>query len=144
MAPELRGKEGGRRVCHGCSAVTGAPLAEWGLPAAPTRAPLEALRAGEVDQVELAAADLAVAAALISSVTGRPAPKRTVFFGEVALSAELRQVAQSDARLKEAAKLGFENAVMPRSRKASAKHAEINLSQPQTMSDLIDIMGGMN
>ena len=54
------------------------------------------------------AADLAVAAALISSVTGRPAPQRTVFFGEVALSAELRQVAQSDARLKEAAKLGFD------------------------------------
>lgn len=60
------------------------------------------------------AADLAVAAALISSVTGRPAPKRTVFFGEVALSAELRQVAQAEARLKEAAKLGFDNAVMPR------------------------------
>jgi len=90
------------------------------------------------------AADLAVAAALISSVTGRPAPKRTVFFGEVALSAELRQVAQSDARLKEAAKLGFDNAVMPRPRKASAKHAEINLSQPPTLADLIDIMGGMN
>ena len=90
------------------------------------------------------AADLAVAAALISSVTGRPAPKRTVFFGEVALSAELRQVAQSDARLKEAAKLGFDNAVMPSPRKASAKHAEINLSQPPTLADLIDIMGGMN
>ena len=90
------------------------------------------------------AADLAVAAALISSVTGRPAPKRTVFFGEVALSAELRQVAQSDARLKEAAKLGFDNAVMPRPRKASAKHAEISLSQPPTLADLIDIMGGMN
>ena len=43
------------------------------------------------------AADLAVAAALISSVTGRPAPKRTVFFGEVALSAELRQVAQAES-----------------------------------------------
>ena len=90
------------------------------------------------------AADLAVAAALISSVTGRPAPKRTVFFGEVALSAKLRQVAQSDARLKEAAKLGFENAIMPRPRKASAKNSEIKLSQPLTLTDLIDIMGGIN
>jgi len=53
-------------------------------------------------------------------------------------------VAQSDARLKEAAKLGFDNAVMPRPRKASAKHAEISLSQPPTLADLIDIMGGMN
>ena len=90
------------------------------------------------------AADLAVAAALISSVTGRPAPRRCVFFGEVALSAELRQVAQSDARLKEAAKLGFVNAVMPRPRKACAKHAEISLSQALILADLIDIMGGMN
>ena len=38
---------------------------------------------------------LAVAAALISSVTVKPLPARTVFFGEVALSAELRQVAQA-------------------------------------------------
>ena len=45
------------------------------------------------------AADLAVAAALISSVSGRPAPPRSVFFGEVALSAELRLVALADARL---------------------------------------------
>ena len=67
-----------------------------------------------------------------------------MFFGEVALSAELRQVAQSDARLKEAAKLGFDNAVMPRPRKASAKYTEINLSQPPTLADLIDIMGGMD
>ena len=89
------------------------------------------------------AADLAVAAALISSVTGRPAPKQTVFFGEVALSSELRQVAQSDARLKEAAKLGFANAVMPRPRKANAKNSEIKLSQPSTLADLIDIMGGI-
>ena len=39
---------------------------------------------------------------------GPASPKRTVFFGEVALSAELRQVAQSDARLKEAAKLALQ------------------------------------
>jgi DNA repair protein RadA/Sms len=90
------------------------------------------------------AADLAVAAALISSVTSRPAPQRTVFFGEVALSAELRQVAQSDARLKEAAKLGFDNAVMPRPRKSSAQQSQIKLSQPTTLADLIDIMGGIN
>ena len=89
------------------------------------------------------AADLAVAAALISSVTGRPAPKQTVFFGEVALSSELRQVAQSDARLKEAAKLGFDNAVMPRPRKANVKNSKIKLSQPPTLVDLIDIMGGI-
>ncbi len=90
------------------------------------------------------AADLAVAAALISSVTGRPAPKRTVFFGEVALSAELRQVAKAEARLKESAKLGFDNAVMPRPRKSSGKIAGIALAQPSTLAELIEIMGGIN
>ena len=90
------------------------------------------------------AADLAVAAALISSVTGRPAPKRTVFFGEVALSAELRQVAQAEVRLKEAAKLGFENAVMPRPRKSIGKTTGILMAQPTTLAELIEIMGGIS
>lgn len=90
------------------------------------------------------AADLAVAAALISSVTGRPAPKRAVFFGEVALSAELRQVAQAEARLKEAAKLGFDNAVMPRPRKSIGKTTGISMTQPTTLAELIEIMGGIN
>jgi len=88
------------------------------------------------------AADLAVAAALISSVTGRAAPARTVFFGEVALSAELRQVAQAEARLKEAAKLGFDNAVLPRPRKKLLAPEGLSLSQPATLADLIDMMGG--
>ena len=89
------------------------------------------------------AADLAVAAALLSSVTGRPAPPRSVFFGEVALSAELRQVAQADARLKEAAKLGFDMAVMPRPRKNAASPKGLNLAQPSTLAELIEIMGGV-
>ncbi len=88
------------------------------------------------------AADLAVAAALISSVTGRAAPTRTVFFGEVALSAELRQVAQAEARLKEAAKLGFDKAVLPRPRKKLLGAEGILLSQPATLAELIDMMGG--
>ena len=90
------------------------------------------------------AADLAVAAALISSVTGRPAPKRTVFFGEVALSAELRQVAKAEARLKESAKLGFDNAVMPCPRKSPGKIAGIAMAQPTNLGELIELMGGIN
>ena len=88
------------------------------------------------------AADLAVAAALISSVSGRAAPQRTVFFGEVALSAELRQVAQAESRLKEAAKLGFDNAIMPRPRKKLASPSGISVAQPSTLAELIEIMGG--
>jgi DNA repair protein RadA/Sms len=60
------------------------------------------------------AADLAVAAALASAATHQPTHAGTVYFGEVGLSGEVRQVAQADARLKEAQKLGFERAVLPR------------------------------
>ena len=62
------------------------------------------------------AADMAVAAALISSVTGTPLPPETVVFGEVGLSGEARAVSQMDARLKEAEKLGFCRAIIPKSR----------------------------
>ncbi len=60
------------------------------------------------------AADLAVAAALASAATDQPTDPGCVFFGEVGLSGEVRQVAQADARLKEAQKLGFTAACLPR------------------------------
>jgi DNA repair protein RadA/Sms len=59
------------------------------------------------------AADLAVAAALLSALRETPVPADTVVFGEIALSGEVRPVGHSDARLKEAAKLGFAEAWMP-------------------------------
>ncbi len=60
------------------------------------------------------AADLAVAAALVSAATETPTSAGMVYFGEIGLSGEIRQVAQADARLKEAQKLGFEAATLPR------------------------------
>jgi len=60
------------------------------------------------------AADLAVAAALVSSATDTPMPADTAVFGEIGLSGEVRPVMQADARLKEAAKLGFQAALLPR------------------------------
>jgi len=92
-------------------------------------------------RIQEPAADLAVAAALISSVTAKPLPSRTVFFGEVALSAELRQVAQAETRLKEAAKLGFEAAFLPKLSKKIRPPSEISVSQPDNLSDFIDILG---
>jgi DNA repair protein RadA/Sms len=59
------------------------------------------------------AADLAVAAALISSLVDAPLPSDCVVFGEVALSGEVRPAGRSDMRLKEAAKLGFKRAFAP-------------------------------
>jgi DNA repair protein RadA/Sms len=60
------------------------------------------------------AADLAVAAALVSAATDRPTDPGAVYFGEVGLSGEVRQVAQAESRLREAKKLGFEAATLPR------------------------------
>ena len=60
------------------------------------------------------AADLAVAAALVSAATDQPTDPGTVYFGEVGLSGEVRQVAQAELRLKEAQKLGFAAACLPR------------------------------
>ena len=57
-------------------------------------------------------ADLAVAAALVSSLSGIALPLNAVFFGEVALSGAVRPIGQSELRLKEAAKLGLGQAVM--------------------------------
>jgi DNA repair protein RadA/Sms len=59
------------------------------------------------------AADLAVAAALVSALAERPIPAEAVVLGEVALSGEIRPVAHAALRLKEAAKLGFEDAWVP-------------------------------
>ena len=59
------------------------------------------------------AADLAVAMAVISSLTNKPLPADMVVFGEIGLSGEIRTVTQSNARLKEAQKLGFVSAIIP-------------------------------
>ena len=59
------------------------------------------------------AADLAAAAALISSATDVPLPQGCVVFGEISLSGEIRAVGRAEARLREAQKLGFDRALAP-------------------------------
>lgn len=53
------------------------------------------------------AADLAVAAALVSALADRPLPEKAAWFGEVSLAGEIRPVAHAGLRLREAGKLGF-------------------------------------
>ncbi|MBT6961060.1 MAG: DNA repair protein RadA, partial [Rhodospirillaceae bacterium] len=60
------------------------------------------------------AADAAVAAALVSSFRDSPVSPGAVVFGEIGLSGEIRAVTQMDQRLREAAKLGFTEAWMPK------------------------------
>ncbi len=86
------------------------------------------------------AADLAVAAALVSALSERPVPIDAVAFGEVALSGEVRSVAHGPLRLKEAGKLGFERALLPA---AMAREGEgIRLSGFRTLGQLVDHLLG--
>jgi DNA repair protein RadA/Sms len=76
------------------------------------------------------AADLAVAAALISALGDKPLPAQAVWFGEVSLAGEVRPVAHSAIRQREAAKLGFTRACGPSggsTGEKGARYAEINL-----------------
>ena len=89
------------------------------------------------------AADLAVAAALVSSLAETPLPAKTVVFGEVGLSGEVRQVSRADARLKEAAKLGFARALAPPSRAAGKRRqAPLAVREIARLGDLLAEIGG--
>jgi DNA repair protein RadA/Sms len=85
------------------------------------------------------AADLAAAAALISSFTGNPLPKDSVFFGEISLSGDVRPAPQAELRLKEAAKLGFNTAIVPDGTKLSI--AGLALRSIKDVTDLAGITG---
>jgi DNA repair protein RadA/Sms len=89
------------------------------------------------------AADLAVAAALVSSLSGRPVPEDMVVFGEIGLSGEVRSVSQADLRLKEAAKLGFVRALVPPSRRRRDGSAGTALRTVEIahLQDIIEIIG---
>jgi DNA repair protein RadA/Sms len=64
-------------------------------------------------RIQEPAADLAVAAALLSALSDQPIPKDTAIFGEIGLSGEVRAVAHMERRLKEAGKLGFRSVWTP-------------------------------
>jgi DNA repair protein RadA/Sms len=83
------------------------------------------------------AADLAAAAALVSSLAQAPLPADAVYFGEVSLSGAVRPVAQAAARLKEAQKLGFARAVMPEAVRAEAGDTALALTSVAMLVDLV-------
>lgn len=81
-------------------------------------------------RIQEPAADLAVATALVSSLTQVPVPSDMVVFGEVGLSGEVRSVAQMDTRFKEAEKLGFTTALSPKRRAQTKKRkGKINVTE---------------
>ena len=87
------------------------------------------------------AADLAAAAALLSSFTGRPAPEDSVYFGEVSLTGAVRAVGHMDQRLKEATKLGFTRGVVPAACAPDRQLQEIGLMPVSQLSELVAWFG---
>jgi DNA repair protein RadA/Sms len=87
------------------------------------------------------AADLAVAAALMSAFSGAPLPHESVFFGEIGLSGEVRQVAQADLRIKEASKLGFKEGIIPKAKKTIGKGAEKSVALGFSLHALDHVQG---
>ncbi len=85
------------------------------------------------------AADLAVAAALVSALAEKPLPSDCVLFGEVALSGEVRPVAHGGLRLKESAKLGFKRAMVPPSVQSQSG---MQTKEFRTLANLVDQMLG--
>jgi DNA repair protein RadA/Sms len=90
------------------------------------------------------AADLAVAAALVSSLTGLALPAECVYFGEISLSGAVRTVAHTQQRLKEAEKLGFGKAVFPRSGEELGGKISAGAFQPASLIDLVARIAGKN
>lgn len=91
-------------------------------------------------RVKEPAADLAVAAALVSSLLNLSLPLDSVVFGEVSLSGAVRAVAQGDARLKEAQKLGFLSALVP-SESTTQKKGDRDGLTLTAIGDLADLLG---
>ena len=91
-------------------------------------------------KVQDPAADLAVAAALVSALSERPVPVDAVAFGEIALSGEIRPVAHAPLRLKEAGKLGFERALLPSA--ITDDKSGLKLTRFRTLADFVGHMLG--
>jgi DNA repair protein RadA/Sms len=84
------------------------------------------------------AADLAAAAALLSSLSGVALPPKRVYFGEISLSGAVRAGAHMTARLKEAQKLGFMQAVLPRAGEIEKKGLKLALSRISHLKELAE------
>ncbi|HZP69001.1 MAG TPA: DNA repair protein RadA [Pseudolabrys sp.] len=88
-------------------------------------------------RIQEPAGDLAAAAALVSSLANAPLPADAVYFGEISLSGAVRPVAQSAARLKEAAKLGFARAVVPEAARTETAEPGLKVTDIAGLSSLV-------
>jgi DNA repair protein RadA/Sms len=82
-------------------------------------------------------ADVAVAAAVLSSLFNKNLPPDTVCFGEVGLAGEIRPVQRGEERLREAAKLGFTKALIPKANKLSRKIPDFEITPLSCIEELV-------
>ncbi len=86
------------------------------------------------------AADLAVALAVVSSLTDRAIPAKIVVFGEVGLAGEVRPAPRGQDRLKEAAKLGFKKAIVPRSNAPKGKVPGLEIIAVERVDEAVQVL----
>ncbi len=86
------------------------------------------------------AADLGVVAAIHSSFTGRPVDHETVVIGEVGLTGETRAVMGVEMRLKEAAKMGFRRALIPRSNAKAKLPRELEVLGVASVEECLQLL----
>jgi len=88
-------------------------------------------------RIQEPAADLAAAAALVSSLAHAALPAEAVYFGEISLSGAVRPVAQGAARLREAGKLGFTSAFIPDAVVAETRSETVAATGIVALRDLV-------
>ncbi|GAX61783.1 DNA repair protein [Candidatus Scalindua japonica] len=90
-------------------------------------------------KIDEPAADLAIAIAIASSYKDVTIPGNTIIIGELGLGGEVRGVSQFDSRIKEAARLGFENAIIPKDNsKNSSKTESLKMAEVSSLAEAID------
>jgi DNA repair protein RadA/Sms len=88
------------------------------------------------------AADLAVMLAIVSSLRNRPLPKGFIAFGEVGLAGEVRPAPRGQERLKEAAKLGFSVAVVPKANAPKKPIEGLTVHAVERVEQAVELMRG--
>jgi DNA repair protein RadA/Sms len=89
------------------------------------------------------AVDLAVAMAVVSSLRSRPLPHKLAVFGEVGLTGEIRPVQRGQERLKEAAKLGFSQALCPRANLPKGKLSGMEVKGVGSLAEALEFFRGL-
>jgi DNA repair protein RadA/Sms len=86
------------------------------------------------------AADLAVSLAIVSSLTDKPIKAKVVVFGEIGLAGEVRPAPRGQDRLREAAKLGFEKAIVPKANLPKAKIAGMEVIAVERVDQAVQVL----